>query len=179
MRVSQEKVYEMNEWSQQMEEAGERMRWAWADAQGQMRDAQQQMWSSLAEHAESWSGSEMQAAWKQMVANWQEMTDTMLDTRKDGVHAWAAVMRSPNAPEGMAGWADQVEELTNQWVVFQRQSWGNLFKTIGNVEPASALDAVGSNARTLITQWQTMAQSAIQTQQAWMKAWTQPSTPGE
>lgn len=165
------------DWKTQMEQANAEMAKAWSDMQAQMTEAQKQMWAAMAENADKWNGSEMQAAWQQLVSNWQTMTDKTLEMQENGVNGLMGAVKDSPLGQNMGSWGGQMQEMAQQMITSQRTMWDNWFDMLQHADPAATVDVMGANVQGMMKQAQEMAQNVAEAQQAWLKSFTKPFTP--
>lgn len=147
----------MIEWTQQITELTQ-----------QWSEAQKKLWSNWPSVLDPASTANFDTQWGQVVDAWQQSVHQLLDTQAENLRLWAAGVAATDSPENMIQWAEQLQQMTQQWISGQKQLWDNWFHLIKHVTPNQAPNL---NAQPMLKAWQETAKQMFHAQQEWLKIW--------
>ncbi len=157
------------DWTQQMEQMSQ-----------QWLDAQRSFWASWAGGAPRSNATPSAALWGQMIEAWRASLNQMLDMHAEGVRLWADQVASSDAPITVQQGAEQLQAMTKQWIVSQKQLWEGWFMLLERFDPATLSQTPTYDAQSMARLWQEMAQQTMSAQQQWARLWSnwQPGRKG-
>jgi hypothetical protein len=154
----------MMDWAKQAEEMAK----TWTDMQ-------RKVWDGWLEAMQGMT-TPQPTAWERTVETWEKAFDSLLKAQGEWVKMWAeGIGGQENAPEDMARWASQVQEMTANWVAFQGELWKGWFGMARRFDPADMAGTPSrwtADAQNMMQQWQEQMAKTWETQLDWMKQWS-------
>jgi hypothetical protein len=149
------------DWAQQMEQ----MTKQWTETQRVFLST----WAGAVPRSDSTPDS---TQWRQMIEAWRTSVKQMLDMQAEGVRLWAEGVKVSGAGAPAEQWANQLQQMTNQWVTTQRQMWDGWFHLLENSGPSGGFRTNPFDAQSVARFWQDTAQQAMNSQQQWLQFWS-------
>lgn len=150
-------------WNQQMEE----MMRSWTDMQ-------RRMWDNWLNSVKQFSGQlpegagDLQSEYRKHLEAWEASVDQALEAQNDWALKWSEQMSTDQqAPDAVAQWNGQLQEMMKGWTDSQQQLWTAWFESMRTMAPGQEVGQWGQESRQVMEAWQQAAERAQETLANW------------